>query len=157
MKLKFLILEGKSPAWVTDARREYQAKISPFVPFEIKLLKSPNADRDSAAVKPRLEADLILRELDDKDMLVLFDERGKLSKTSEDFAANLSRVLESGKSTVVFCIGGPYGFADEVRKRSQMQWSLSPLTMNHWIAGLMALEQLYRGLTILRGIPYHNR
>jgi hypothetical protein len=40
-------------------------------------LKSPNADRDSAEVKRKLEADLVLRELEDKDMLVLFDERGK--------------------------------------------------------------------------------
>jgi 23S rRNA (pseudouridine1915-N3)-methyltransferase len=158
MKLSFLILEGgKPPEWVATARAEYAAKITPFVPFEIKLLKSPNADRDSADVKRKLEAELILRELDDKDLLVLFDERGKLSKTSEDFSIALSRVLESGKANIFFCIGGPYGFADEVRKRAQNQWSLSPLTMNHWIAGLMALEQIFRGMTILRGIPYHNR
>jgi len=158
MKFRFLILEGgKPPSWVATARSEYQEKISHFIPFEIRLLKSPNADRDSAVVKQRLEADLILRELSDKDLLVLFDEKGKLGKSSEDFAQTLSRVLESGKASVVFCIGGPYGFADEVRKRAQMQWSLSPLTMNHWIAGLMALEQIYRGFTIVRGIPYHNR
>ncbi len=158
MKLRFLILEGgKPPEWVATARAEYAAKITLFVPFEIKLLKSPNADRDSADVKRKLEAELILRELDDKDLLVLFDERGKLAKTSEDFSIALSRVLESGKSNIFFCIGGPYGFADEVKKRAQFQWSLSPLTMNHWIAGLMALEQIYRGMTILRGIPYHNR
>lgn len=158
MRLRLLILEGgKPPEWVATARAEYAAKISPFVPFEIKLLKSPNADRDSAEVKRKLEADLILRELDEKDMLVLFDERGKLGKNSEEFSATLGRVLESGKSNVFFCIGGPYGFSDEVRKRAQMQWSLSPLTMNHWIAGLMALEQIYRGMTIIKRIPYHNR
>ncbi len=157
MKIRFLILEGKAPDWVAIARKEYQAKINPFIPFEIRNLKSPNADRDSAAVKQKLEAELILKELGEKDLLILFDEKGKLPKTSEEFSAALSRVLESGKSTIVFCIGGPYGFADEIKKRAQMQWSLSPLTMNHWIAGLMALEQLYRGLTILKGIPYHNR
>lgn len=158
MKFRFLILEGgKPPGWVATARGEYAAKIAHFIPFEIKLLKSPNADRDSAAVKQKLEAELILKELNDKDMLVIFDERGKLAKSSEDFSATLSRVLESGKSNVVFCIGGPYGFADEIKKRAQMQWSLSPLTMNHWIAGLMSLEQIYRGFTIIRGIPYHNR
>lgn len=158
MKFRFLILEGgKPPEWVATARAEYAAKISPFVPFEIKLLKSPSADRDGADVKRKLEADLILRELGDKDMLVIFDERGKLAKTSEDFSASLSRILESGKANIFFCIGGPYGFAKEVKQRAQMQWSLSPLTMNHWIAGLMALEQIYRGLTIIKRIPYHNR
>lgn len=157
MKFRLLILESKAPSWVAEARQQYQEKISAFLPFEIRLLKSPNADRDSAAVKQRLEADLILKELSEKDLLVLFDEKGKLPRTSEDFAQSLSRVLESGKPSVVFCIGGPYGFCDVVKKRSQLQWSLSPLTMNHWIAGIMALEQIYRGLTIIKGIPYHNR
>ena len=158
MKFRFLILEGgKPPEWVATARSEYAAKISPFVPFEVRLLKSPNADRDSADVKRKLEAKLILDQLDEKDFLVLFDENGKLAKRSEDFSVSLSRGLESGKANAVFCIGGPYGFAEEVKRRAQAQWSLSPLTMNHWIAGLMALEQLYRGLTIIRGIPYHNR
>jgi 23S rRNA (pseudouridine1915-N3)-methyltransferase len=157
VKIKFLILETKAPEWVNSARAEYVAKLKPFVNFEFKPLKSPHVDRDSAAVKQKLEAELILKELSDKDMLILFDEKGKLAKTSEDFSVILARVLESGKANVIMCIGGPYGFSEEVRKRAQMQWSLSPLTMNHWIASLMALEQIYRGFTILKGIPYHNR
>ncbi len=83
-----------------------------------------------------------MRELSDKDLLVLFDEKGQLAKTSEDFATALSRVLESGKAHVVFCIGGPYGFDEQVSKRAQLRWSLSGLTMNHWIASLTALEQI---------------
>lgn len=157
MKVKFLILETKAPDWVNSARAEYVAKLKPFANFEFKSLKSPNADRDSADVKRKLEAELILKELGDKDMLILFDEKGKLAKTSEDFSTALSRVLESGKSNIVLCIGGPYGFSEEVKKRANSQWSLSPLTMNHWIASLMALEQIYRGFTIIKGIPYHNR
>jgi 23S rRNA (pseudouridine1915-N3)-methyltransferase len=157
MKISFLILEGKPPEWVDSTRREYEAKISPFVKFEIKSLKSPSADRESRDVKLKKESEIILRQLDDKDMLVLFDEHGKLAKSSEEFAQMLSRTLESGKSHILFCIGGPYGFADEVYSRAQAKWSLSPLTMNHWLAQLTALEQIYRGLTILKGIPYHNR
>lgn len=157
MKLNFLILEGKAPAWVESARREYQAKISPFIKFEITSLKSPSADRDSLEVKRRLEGALILKQLSPKDMLILFDEHGKLAKTSEAFASTVAQVLESGKQQVVLCIGGPYGFAEEVKKRAQSTWSLSPLTMNHWLAQLVALEQVYRAFTISKGIPYHNR
>lgn len=157
MKLVLLIVEGKAPAWAETARGEYVQKISGFIPFEIKSLKSPSVDRDSSAVKTRKEAELILDQLDDKDFLVLFDEAGKLAKSSEEFSTALSRVLESGKSKIVFCIGGPYGFDESVRQRAQAKWSLSPLTMNHWIAGVTALEQIYRGFTILKGIPYHNR
>jgi 23S rRNA (pseudouridine1915-N3)-methyltransferase len=157
VKIQFLIFETKAPAWVEQARQEYAAKITPFVTFELQTLKSPNADRDSADVKRRREAEILLKHVDERDFLILFDEKGRVAKSSEDFAQNLTRVLESGKTRVLFCIGGPYGFSDEVKKRAQAQWSLSPLTMNHWMAQLMALEQVYRGFTILRGLPYHNR
>ena len=157
MKLEFLVVEGKAPGWVEQARQEYLTKISGFFPFEIKSIKSPNVDRDSKELKRKKEGQFILSFVEEKDFLVLFDESGRLSKNSEDFSTQLSRVLELGKSRVLFCIGGPYGFDESVLKRAQGKWSLSSLTMNHWVASLTALEQIYRGLTILRGIPYHNR
>jgi len=157
MKVRFYAFEGKPPAWVEDARREYTAKLNPFVSFEVRTLKSPTAARDDAESKRRKEGELLLRQLDDRDQLILFDESGRLAQNSESFAKLLSQQLESGKSTLSFCIGGPYGFSEEVKARSQSRWSLSPLTLNHWLAQLMALEQIYRGLTIIKGIPYHNR
>lgn len=157
MKLKFLILEGKPPAWVAEGRAEYLTKIQPFVSIELKSLRSPAADRDNAEVKRKREGELILKEVDSRDLLILFDERGKVAKNSEDFSAQLGRVLESGKQVAIFCIGGAYGFSDDVYARADMKWSLSPLTMNHWLAAITALEQIYRGFTILRNIPYHNR
>jgi 23S rRNA (pseudouridine1915-N3)-methyltransferase len=157
MKLKFLIFETKSPAWVNEARAEYAAKISAFQNFEVRALKSPSADRDDHEVKRRKEGELLLKQLDGRDLLILFDEAGKIFASSEDFAKQLGRHLESGKAQIVFVIGGPYGFSQDVRDRSQARWSLSPLTLNHWIAQLAALEQVYRGFTILKGIPYHNR
>lgn len=157
MKLKFFIFETNAPAWVEAARVEYAAKLKPFFPFEIQTLKSPGADRDNSEVKKRKEADLLLKQLDDRDLLVLFDEAGKSFRASEDFAAQVSRLLESGKRRVVFCIGGPYGFDEKIQSRAAARWSLSGLTMNHWVAQVMALEQIYRAFTIVKGIPYHNR
>lgn len=157
MKLRFLIFETKSPSWVVEAREEYTAKLKPFFPFSIQTLKSPSADRDASSVKLKKEAELLFKHVSDKDFLVLFDEAGKAFPSSEEFSRQLGRCLESGKTEMVFCIGGPYGFDKSVRTRAQAKWSLSPLTMNHWVAQIMALEQIYRGLTIVRGIPYHNR
>ncbi len=157
MKLKFLIFETKSPSWVEEARGEYATKLRAFQPFEIQTLKSPSADRDAKEVKLRKEGELLLKHLAERDLLILFDEGGKSFASSEEFAKQLGRQLESGKARVVFCIGGPYGFGAEVRERAQARWSLSALTFNHWVAQLAALEQLYRGFTILKGIPYHNR
>lgn len=157
MKVRFLIFETKAPAWVEAARQEYAAKLKPFVPFEIHTLKSPSADRENAEVKKKREAELLLKQIGDKDLLILFDEGGKTFSSSEDFAKHLGRHLESGKAQIIFCIGGPYGFHESVQARSAARWSLSALTMNHWVAQITALEQIYRGLTILKGIPYHNR
>lgn len=157
MKLKFYIFETKSPSWVAAAREEYTTKLRAFADFEVQTLKSPTADREEASVKLRKEAALLLKHLDPKDLLVLFDEGGKAFPSSEEFAKLLGRQLESGKARLVFCIGGPYGFSEEIKTRAQARWSLSGLTFNHWIAQVTALEQLYRGFTILKGIPYHNR
>jgi len=157
MKLKFLILETKSPGWVQEARAEYSAKLGGFLPFEIQLLKSPSADRESAEVKKRKEAEILLKQIEPRDAVVLFDEAGKSCRNSEEFATQLGRLLDSGKTRLVFCIGGPYGFDESVKTRADAKWSLSGLTMNHWVAQIAALEQIYRGLTIKKGIPYHNR
>jgi 23S rRNA (pseudouridine1915-N3)-methyltransferase len=157
MKLKFLIFETKASAWVEAARTEYGAKLKGFLPFEIQTLKSPSAERDQADVKKRREAELLIKQIDDRDLVVLFDETGKTFRGSEEFSAQLRRLLESGKQRIVFCIGGPYGFDETVRARAGAVWSLSGLTMNHWVAQITALEQVYRAFTILRGIPYHNK
>lgn len=157
MKIKFVIFETKAAPWVEFARQEYLAKLKPFFPIELAAVKSPNADRDNASVKMKKEAELLLNLLGEKDMLVLFDEGGKAIPSSEEFAKQLSRGLESGKAQLVFCIGGPYGFDESVKSRAAARWSLSGLTMNHWVAQIVALEQIYRGFTILKGIPYHNR
>lgn len=157
MKIQLLILEGKAPAWLSTAREELQKKLNYFVPFEVKSLKSPSNDRERSELKRKQEGEILMKHFTDRDFVVLFDEQGQLSKNSEGFATQIIKVLNSGKTRIVFCIGGPYGFADEVKKRSQLQLSLSPLTMNHWVAQLMALEQLYRAFTIIKGVPYHNR
>ncbi|MGE3680586.1 MAG: 23S rRNA (pseudouridine(1915)-N(3))-methyltransferase RlmH [Bdellovibrionales bacterium] len=157
MKLKFFIFETKAPAWVEAARQEYAVKLASFVTFELQSLKSPSADREQAEFKRRKEAEILLNQIDHRDLLILFDENGKRPPDSEAFATWVARVMESGKARIVFCIGGPYGFADDVLRRSQERWSLSPLTMNHWVAQVSALEQLYRAFTIFKGLPYHNR
>ncbi len=157
MQLNFFVFETRSPDWLQQIRTDYVGKISGFLNMEWRTLKSPGAERDQADIKRKREAELLFKQLDERDYVILFDEAGRLHKKSEEFAIALSRALESGKSRVVFCIGGPYGFDEKVKARAQARWSLSTLTMNHWIAQAVALEQIYRGLTILKGLPYHNR
>ena len=78
MTLAFYIFETKRPEWVEKARAEYAAKLNPFIKTELIALKSPAADRDAAEVKLRKEAEILLKNISERDFLVLFDESGKL-------------------------------------------------------------------------------
>ncbi|MCB0419660.1 MAG: 23S rRNA (pseudouridine(1915)-N(3))-methyltransferase RlmH [Bdellovibrionales bacterium] len=156
MKMVLYYLQTKQEPWVEEAARQLEKKIARFIPFEVIALKSKSHSRAAAAEKKLAEEKKLLEVLNDGDFVILFDEKGKLSKGSKEFAQQVQKALESGKQRVVFVIGGPYGFTDAIRKKSRVMLSLSPLTMNHFVAKVASLEQLYRAFTILKNIPYHN-
>ncbi len=101
------------------------------------------------------EGEALLRYLQPQDMVWLLDEKGK-SFTSRGFADRLQKAMNAGPKRLVLIIGGAYGFSPDVRARAQASISLSDMTFNHQIVRLMAVEQLYRAFSILRGDPYHN-
>jgi 23S rRNA (pseudouridine1915-N3)-methyltransferase len=156
MKLELVYLRGQSCDWAEAAAQEYAQKISYFFKFERTMLKSKSGDRDQADEKRRAEANALLGHFARTDYVVLFDEKGKTFSSSMEFSAALIKCLGSSSPKVSFVIGGPYGFDSSVRERANAVWSLSDLTMNHHVAQVAALEQIYRALTIWKGLPYHN-
>ena len=102
-----------------------------------------------------LEGKGFLSKIGSGDMLVLLDERGR-EFTSKEFAGYLEKLMASGRKRVVFLIGGPYGFSPAVYQRANAKISLSKMTFNHEMVRLFFIEQIYRGMTILRGEPYHH-
>ena len=64
--------------------------------------------------------------------------------------------MAAGRDALVFCVGGPHGLGERVLRRANQRLSLSAMTMAHELALTVLLEQLYRGLTILRGEKYHK-
>ena len=68
----------------------------------------------------------------------------------------LEKATTSGKKRIVFIIGGAFGVSDEIKKQAHLKVGLSAMVMNHLVAETVALEQIYRSLTILNRIPYHN-
>ena len=102
------------------------------------------------------EGALILSKLGPYDHLVLFDENGK-SFSSVGFSKFLQKKMNSGIKTLVFVIGGPYGFSQEVYNKAIGKVSLSQMTFSHQMVRLFITEQIYRGFTILKGEPYHHQ
>ena len=72
-----------------------------------------------------------------------------------DFADYLQKKMSSGKD-LALVIGGAYGFSPAVYARANGKLSLSQMTFSHQMIRLMAIEQIYRAMTILRGEPYHH-
>ena len=86
---------------------------------------------------------------------VALDERGR-QMTSAEFAALIRDRMNQGASGMVFWIGGAEGLGDHVRAKADWALSLSSMTMPHRLVRVVFLEQLYRAVTILRGLPYHK-
>ena len=155
MKTSFLYIETQKEDWALDAQSIYLEKIKRFGEFEIIKIKSPAVARDNKAHKIEEESKLILSKIKPEDYLFLFDEDGK-SFDSVEFAKNLQRAQEVSSRRIVFLIGGAFGVSEEVKKRANQKIALSKMVMNHHVALVMALEQIYRSQTIIKGIPYHN-
>jgi 23S rRNA (pseudouridine1915-N3)-methyltransferase len=156
MKFVLLMMTTAKEPWAQAAKDLYTQKINPFLPFEIKELKPKKSARTQKEYKLKEESELILDELSSDDFVILFDERGQ-SISSEDFSRQIDKALSSSKKRTVFIIGGAYGVDQSVRARAQLIVSFSKMVMNHLVAQTVALEQIYRALTILRGLPYHNQ
>ena len=88
-------------------------------------------------------------------VLILLDSRGK-QLSSEDFAARLGRLRDSGVQLVVLAIGPHDGWSGAARARASLVLSLGPMTLPHTLARAVLAEQIYRAFTILAGHPYHS-
>ena len=155
MKLCFLFVGSSKGEWIADAEQEYLAKIARFLPTEAIRLKPAKLPRASSERKTADEAVALLKHIKPDDLVVACDERGE-SVDSRAFSNRLVKLLERGKPRVIFVIGGPYGLAQSVLLRADWRLSFSSLTFSHPLAQAVALEQVYRGLTIWKGLPYHN-
>lgn len=136
---------------------DYQKRLGFYVKFEFEIIpdlkKVKNLSEDQQKQK---EGELILNKLNATDVLILLDENGK-QLDSVAFSNYLQKHMNSGIKRLVFVIGGPYGFSQDVYNKAQGKLSLSKMTFSHQMIRLFVIEQLYRGFTILKNEPYHHR
>ena len=151
-----LILVGKTTDKHFQAGiNDYAERISHYMPFDIVTIPElKNTKSLSEDQQKTMEGELILKQLQASDTLVLLDEHGKEPRSIE-----LAKWPEQKQHTarrLVFVIGGPYGFSEAVYKRANEQLSLSRLTFSHQMVRLVFTEQIYRACTIIKGEPYHH-
>lgn len=135
---------------------KYADRLKHYANFEMKVIADiKNRKTLTEEQQKKAEGELIAGQLQGGDTLVLLDERGK-SLSSTQFAATLNKMMLSGCKRIVFVVGGPYGFDNEVYAKANDKISLSPMTFSHQMVRLVFVEQLYRAFTILKGEPYHH-
>ncbi len=156
MEIKLIYIQSGKEEWAEIASNLYLKKINHYYPFKIDVIKTKSLPRSKKNEKIKLEQDLILKKLSSKDYIIIFDENGKVYEGSRALSKNIENSFNLGKQRIVFLIGGSYGFSDDIKNRADQSISLSPLTMNHHVAKIMAMEQIYRSICIQKNIPYHN-
>jgi len=157
MNIKLLAIgktDNKSLQALID---DYTKRLSFYVKFDLEVIPDiKNVKNLSEAQQKEKEGELILSKLSATDQLILLDENGT-TFSSVGFSDYLQKKMNAGIKTLVFVIGGPYGFSEEIYKKAQGKVSLSEMTFSHQMVRLFVIEQIYRGFTILRNEPYHHQ
>lgn len=156
MKVVLLFLGKTADDYARQALRVYQERLSHYLNLEVVELPDLKAAKSlsEAQVKAR-EAEAILEWVKPENQVVLLDERG-LEQSSEEFARWMQKKMNSGLRSLVFVVGGPYGFDRSVYAAVSERLSLSRMTFSHQMVRVFFAEQLYRAMTILHGEPYHH-
>lgn len=155
MKTELILIGKTTDAHLAAGIDEYLRRIKHHAPFELTIIPDLKNTRSlSENQQKKLEGELILNRLNTSDTVVLLDEHGTEHRSVE-FAKWLIQKQHAAKR-LVFVIGGPYGFSEEVRRRANEKISLSKMTFSHQLVRLIFMEQLYRANTIIKNEPYHH-
>ena len=152
-----LILVGKTTSKTFQTIiDDYSERVTHYTPFAVTVIPElKNTKALSQEQQKQMEGELILRQLQDSDYVVLLDEHGKEMRSIE-FATWISKKQQTVSRRVVFIIGGPYGFSPAIYQRADEKLSLSKMTFSHQMVRMIFIEQLYRAFTILKGEQYHH-
>ena len=156
MKIKLIVVGKTNAKYLAEGEKEYEKRLSNYIKYEkiiIQDIKKSVKLRENELKKK--EGQLILGKLENSDHVILLDDKGK-SFSSIQFSEFLQQKMNSGLKSLVFVIGGAYGFSNEVYQRANSKLSLSIMTFSHQMVRLIFKEQLYRGFSILRGEKYHH-
>ena len=151
-----LILVGKTVNKHFNAViNDYVERIGHYMPFSITTIPElKNTKNLSESQQKEREGELILKQIQSTDTVVLLDEHGKEFRSIE-FADWIQKKQNTARR-LIFVIGGPYGFSNDVYERANEKISLSKMTFSHQMVRLIFTEQIYRACTIIKGEPYHH-
>ncbi len=157
MKIKLLSIGKTDNKNIQSLIDEYSKRLGFYISFEMQIIPDiKNTKTLSEIQQKQKEGEALLKYIEISDLVFLLDENGT-SYSSLAFSEFLQKKMNSGIKTLVFIIGGPYGFSDEIYNRANGKIALSAMTFSHQMVRIFFIEQLYRAYTILRNEPYHHQ
>ncbi len=155
MKINFVSVGSIKRSYVKEAVADYLKRISRYLPARsIEIKESVYTKKGSRESGLKKEADRILKRCSG-DYIILLTDTGR-SYTSVALSDYIGSLMNSGRPTVSFVIGGPYGLHPSVTKAASSLLSLSLMTLPHEMALLVLSEQVYRAFSILKNEPYSH-
>ena len=107
---------------------------------------------DSARIE--FEACEIIKKIQDKDNIIVLDEKGQ-NKTSQEFSKIIDQSMMNSKN-ITFIIGGAYGLSENIKQKANSLINFGNMTLPHMLVRVILLEQIYRSQQILNNHPYHK-
>lgn len=156
MKITLIAIGKTEDKYLIEGMEKYLTRLKHYINFTLVIIPDiKNTKNLTQSQQKAKEAELILKQLNNSDTVVLLDEKGK-KYTSVKFADYLNKQMVGSIQHLVFVIGGPYGFDQSIYQRANGNLSLSDMTFSHQMVRLFFIEQLYRAFTILKNEPYHH-
>ena len=152
MKISLFVVGKTNHNYLSPGIDDYTKRINHYIPFNIQYIAdAKNTKNLSQAQQKQAEGQNLLNAFDKSDYVVLLDEF-----TSKDFSSFIEKKMQTVAKRLVFVVGGPYGFSEDVYQRANEKISLSKMTFPHDLIRLIFTEQLYRSFTIMNNEPYHH-
>ena len=156
MRIKLLAIGKTDNKSLQTLIQVYEQRLKHYIKFELYIVPDiKNSKNLSHEQQKKKEGEMILKEIQATDQLILLDEMGQEFRSIE-FSRFLQKKMNSGIKQLVFVIGGPYGFSDKVYQKANGKVSFSKMTFSHQMIRLFVVEQIYRAFTILKNEPYHH-
>lgn len=159
LKVKILCVGKLKEKYLQLGVNEYSKRLSRYCKLEIiELVEDLIGDNPSDAQIEQVkehESQHLLEKIKEREYVIVLDVWGE-QKSSPELATYIDKVAQLGMSSLVFVIGGSYGISDALRKKAQLNLSLSKATFTHQMTRLILIEQIYRSFKILNHETYHK-
>lgn len=157
MKIKLLVIGKTNKNYLIEGEKDYEKRLSHYCAFS-ELLISDIKNRAKFTNNELIinEGKLILSNLSSSDFVILLDEEG-VQYSSIKFSNFIEKKIMDRTKSLVFVVGGAFGFSREVYEKASQKMSFSKMTFSHQMVRLIFKEQLYRAFTIIKGEKYHHK